>query len=503
MMGIIKKTYGLLGLLSFRTERRYENVNEAPQPEPEPDNTPLKIAFYNGGGMGDSIIDVAFIQNLRKILPPDTVVDYYAKSGKTFLKCPFVSHVFNDTRALDKNQYDLAMGNHRFWMVTKFNEEKVMRMAPILYDFCRYQLDLRNKILRNNNDNNNLYSQYAVLLGKNRWEQVDLKEITGFNRNNTLYMPLSPEYFSVLKRNHLEPKRYITINRGVDSNLGEDCPKLWPLEHYKNLVKLLRKKYPDLKIIQIGANDKYGVIDADLNLLGKTDIEETKILLKNSLIHIDVEGGLVHLNHILHGKSCVIFGPTPVAPLQYPENINLKNNACPHFCDWVIQDWQKACLRGINPPPCMAQTKPEDVLAAVSDYIDKYQPYSYKIGRYSAPDYAETKIYWLGEVTDLFNELLNYHIIRLSEHVDNTHDSLKITTEYGNLYNLPQRNDEISCVVWVPKVGDQYQNMTFNELLRVVCPGGKIIVYTKTLGDDMKKLLKTDINGEYITITKE
>ena len=106
-------------------------------------------------------------------------------------------------------------------------------------------------------------------------------------------------------------------------------------------------------------------------------------------------------------------------------------------------------------------------------------------------------------MTGLVNDLSNYHIIRLSERVDNTHDSLKITTEYGNLYNLPQRNDEISCIVWVPKAGDPYQNMTFNELLRVACPGGKIIVYTKTLGDDMKKLLKIDTNGEYITITKE
>lgn len=500
-MKLLKKTYRFLGLRLLRTERRYKDTNA--KTLPISDNTPLRIAFYNGGGMGDSIIDVAFIQNLYKHLPSDSVVDYYAKSGKVFSNCPFVSHVYNDTNALNTNRYDIVMGNHRFWLITKFNEEKVKCLSPVLYDFCKYQLDLRNKILRNNNDNNNLYSQYAMLLGKNRWEQVDIKGITGFNRNNTLYMPLVPQYFSVLKRYHLIPKRYITINRGVDSNLGENCPKLWPLEHYKNLVKLLRNKYPDLTIVQLGANDKYGLIDADLNLLGKTDIEETKILLKNSLIHIDVEGGLVHLNHILHGKSCVIFGPTPIIPLQYPENINLKNNACPHFCDWVIQDWQKECLRGINPPPCMAQTKPEDVLSAISEYIDNFQFYSYRIAPYDAPDYSETKIYWLGAETNLIDKLSDFHIIQLSEHFTNDTDTPKKTTQYGNLYNLPYQDNKISYIVWTPNSDDRYQDITFNELLRVICSGGKITIHTKNLNDDMKKTLNSESNYEYITIIKE
>lgn len=509
-MSLKQRTYNFFGIPLLKLEEKYQDPKvEKSAKSPSDDNT-LKLAFYNGGGMGDSIIDVAFIQNLRKILPVDSVVDYYAKSGKVFLKCPFLNHIYTDIKKLDKNKYDLVLGNHRFWMVAKFDEKKIKNQTPVLYNFVKYQLDLRNNILRNNNDNNNLYSQYAMLLGKNRWEQVDLKEITGFNRNNTLYMPLSPEYFSILSRYQLEPKKYITINRGVDSNLGENCPKLWPLEHYKKLVILLKEKYPDLKIIQIGANDKYGVIDADLNLLGKTDIEETKILLKNALIHIDVEGGLVHLNHVLHGISCVIFGPTPLTPLKYDENINLKNKACPHFCDWVIQDWQKECLRGINPPPCMAETTPEIVLSAVSDYIDKPRD-SFRvetIGKYTP---KADRIYCMGEKENKLVKCLTSDkiVVFWQENPDSKkYDFLtdaKIEYGYGNLYNMPSNDGAFSEIIWVPETGNFHHMMTFLEMLRILKSGGRIIFESTNLNEDVRNFLniKKSKSNQLITIIKE
>lgn len=500
----VKKVYKILGFPFFETERKYEETSSPQKTTTSVDSSSLRIAFYNGGGMGDSIIDVAFIQNLRKILPADTIIDYYAKSGKVFRYCPFISNVYSETKQLDTKKYDLALGNHRFWMVSRFNENKVKRLAPVLYEFVKYQLNLRNNILRNNNDNNNLYSQYAMLLGKNRWEQVDLKEITGFNRNNTLYMPLSPEYFSILSRYQLEPKKYITINRGVDSNLGENCPKLWPLEHYKKLIQLLHKQYPSLKILQIGANDKYGVINADLNLLGKTDIEETKILLKNALIHIDVEGGLVHLNHILHGKSCVIFGPTPLIPLKYDENINLKNKACPHFCDWVIQDWQKECLRGINPPPCMTETSPEKVINALSAYIDNYKPYHWhSVSNDLLKAAKNDELYLVGNFEDSFLDDISakYQVISLCNKL--TAETAKF--HYADLYNMPFSDNMLSNIIWKPQTDSLYQTMCFAELLRVLKPGGKMTVLVQYLNDEMHAKLQIrnlKTNSKYFTIMK-
>lgn len=504
-MSTIIKSYKFLGIPLLKVEKQYNRVKPEEQKQVLVDNSPLRLAFYNGGGMGDSIIDVSFLQNLRKSIPADTIIDYYSKSGRVFQYCPLINNFYNDTKLLDKHKYDLALGNHRFWMVSQFKEDRIKRLAPVLYNFVKYQLELRNNILRKNNDNNNLYSQYAQLLGKNRWEQLDLKEITGFNRYNTLYMPLRPEYFSIFKRYNLQSKKYITINRGVDSNLGENCPKLWPLDYYKKLVVLLRNKYPDIKIIQIGANTKYGIIDADLNLLGKTDIEETKILLKHSLIHIDVEGGLVHLNHILHGKSCVIFGPTPIIPLQYDENINLKNSACPHFCDWVIQDWQKGCLRGFNIPPCMSETTPEKVLSVVSEYINNYKCSYWKVISDSLLSTEDSEVYLMGKFdSDFILKLKNSKKTTLfTEHTDINSNIQNISYTYGNLYNLPFMDNSLSNIIWKPEEDNFHQNMGFEELLRILKPNGRLTILAKYLTNDMKEKFQiSNSNNQYITLTK-
>lgn len=436
------------------------------------DKNTLKLAVYNGGGMGDSIIDVAFLQNLKNILPEKSTIDYYAKSARLFETNPALNAVFENTKSLNKDEYDVVLGNHRFFIITKCDAEKVKRLCPKLFEFCQYQKNLRDNILRGNNDNNCLYSMYAELFEKNRWEQLDLKSITGFNRNCQLYMPMQTEAFDVLKRHSLEPKRYISINRGVDSNLSENCPKLWPLNHYKTLLKLLKKKYPDITLVQIGANDKYGVIGADVNLLGKTSIEETKVLLKNALIHIDVEGGLVHLNHILHGKSCVIFGPTPIQPFKYDENINLKSKGCQSYCCWVIADWQKKCLRGFDTPPCMEQTTPKIVFNAIDTFIKNKSECIFEVTTFRNYIFKNKQIAIIGCVDEqVKDKLLKRNIVSFFDCIEK--------------YNLPVQDGMFDVVIDIEECDD----FTMAEFLRVLKNDGhlitqhnKIIEYVKREG---------------------
>lgn len=507
-MTIQTKIYKFMGIPFLRFDHNWEENQTVSSIKKSPVKKPLRIAVWNGGGMGDSLIDVAFLQNLRKFLPDDTVIDYYAKSYKVFCHCPFLNAVYPDIRQADKNQYDLMLTNHRFWIIDKFDEARVQKASSVLYEFCKYQLDLRNNILRKNNDNNNLYVQYALLLGKNRWEQVDLKEITGFNRYAELYLPLQPDCFKILSRYGLKRNGYITINRGVDNRLSENCPKLWPLEYYQKFVSLFQKKYPHIPIVQIGAGDKYGVVNANINLLGKTSIEETKILLKNALLHIDVEGGLVHLNHILHGKSCVLFGPTPVTPLEYRENINLKNNVCPHYCDWVIQDWQKECLRGINPAPCMAGIYPETVLKAVTKYIDTTHAYKWFCQSIDMPSFYDETIYFVGNFErNVIKKYAAHNRIVLLKNKITPEDKAfirgtRMRCEYGDIYNLPLQNNSASVIFWKPEENSAWQSFAFNELLRVIDVHKQIVIDTLTLSNEMKEQFSFKNFSNYLTIKK-
>ena len=511
-MSKISKIYRIFGIPLLTRERRTEpkEVLKSCSKEKPQLSKPLRIAITNGGGMGDSIIDVAFIQNLRKHLPQDAEIDYYAKSYPLFRNMPFLNKVEGYNKAFNPKSYDLVMTNHRFFIIGNFVEEKIKQQAPVLYKYVKYQQELRSNILKGNNDNNNLYSQYAELLGKNRWEQLDLQGITGFDRYYELYMPLQTEYMSLLKRYNLNPQGYITINRGVDSNLSELCPKLWPLEYYKILVELLREKYPNIKLVQIGANDKYGVIGADINLLGKTNIEETKILLKNSLLHIDVEGGLVHLNHTLHGKSCVIFGPTKLDEFLYENNINVRTNIC-NPCCWVTQNWQKGCLRGYNIPPCMAGTKPEDVMERISTYLDNKEENRFKVKVFNHNSLINKELYCVGEfsqkqmsVLSKSNKLIIYKDKITDEDIENV-EKYNCVYTWGNQYNLPCKSGEITNILWMPQQGSLYQEYVFNELMRTLSSGGKLYVWAEDLSPKIKNKISIAISqtAKFIEIIKE
>ncbi|WP_428073006.1 glycosyltransferase family 9 protein [Candidatus Avelusimicrobium faecicola] len=108
-----------------------------------------------------------------------------------------------------------------------------------------------------------------------------------------------------------------------------------------------------------GKGERLG--NADKNLAGKTSLEEIKVILKHAFLHIDSEGGLVHLRHALKGgASCVFYGPTSPQVYGYSENISLCSNVCPIYCECYSRTWQKKCLRGKR--ICMESITPQYAL---------------------------------------------------------------------------------------------------------------------------------------------
>ena len=509
-MSVINKTYKIFGVPLFSKEEKTKvsSYEKSIPSSKKPEKSPLKIAIKNGGGMGDSLIDVAFIQNLRRFLPLNTQIDYYAKSYKILKSMPFLNHVYDYTTSFNPKDYDLVMTNHRFFIIGNFIEDKIKQQAPILYKYVKYQQDLRNNILKGNNDNNNLYAQYAEILGKNRWEQLDLKNITGFKRNFQAYMSISPEYMSILTRYKLTPYQYITLNRGVDNNLSELCPKLWPLDYYKKLVVLLKERYPNITLIQVGASNKYGIIGADLNLLGKTHIEETKILLKNSLLHIDIEGGLVHVNYLLHGKSCVIFGPTNLKEFAYENNINIKSNACISCC-WITHDWQLRCLKGFDIPPCMSSIKPETVMQNITPYLDNWKKPSFRTKAINHINPERKQIHIVGNISQntlntlsAVNDIIIYKDQITPEDITIAQKN-HYTYRLGNSYNLPLKTSSVEYVLWKPQQSSFYQTSIFKELIRVLKTNGVLYIVSQTLNEELITTLSHNKKTKYIEITKE
>ena len=91
-------------------------------------------------------------------------------------------------------------------------------------------------------------------------------------------------------------------------------------------------------------------------------------ILRHSLLHIDIEGGLVHLASQIGTKCIVLFGPTQIEAYGYANNINLRAGNC-HNCYGLYQDIN-TCARGLSDPECMMSITPEMVLTAARKYLD-------------------------------------------------------------------------------------------------------------------------------------
>ena len=188
------------------------------------------------------------------------------------------------------------------------------------------------------------------------------------NLKNVKYsLKANPEFKRILDQNGLEKKRYITFQRGI-AGAGE-YTRLWSLENYKAVVNWLKNSYPEYRLVQLGRTDTLEIEGIDLDLRGKTSFEELKNILKYALIHIDGDCGMVHVRHYLQGGvSIVLFGPTSPDYIGYPENINLRADGCPGFCEWISNDWQEKCIRGYKDLPCMV--KPEIVIEKIKSILE-------------------------------------------------------------------------------------------------------------------------------------
>ena len=96
-------------------------------------------------------------------------------------------------------------------------------------------------------------------------------------------------------------------------------------------------------------------------------MELLKYVLKNSLLHVDCEGGSVHLASQLGTKCLVLFGATDVNYFGYVQNINLVSEVCsPCYLVW---ENNKECMLRSKEPVCMLSITPQKVFEVAYRYL--------------------------------------------------------------------------------------------------------------------------------------
>jgi SAM-dependent methyltransferase len=331
---------------------------------------------------------------------------------------------------------------------------------------------------------------------------------SGLPHRNPDEIPFFPGKQSLRVIAPLLKKPYVTVHHGFDllflpartRNTDYGSTKNISMQQWRQIVSLIRKEGID--VIQLGVAEEEQIDGVTHYLNGQTSLEETGLLIKHGLCHIDTEGGLVHLANAVHARCVVLFGPTPVEFFGYRQNINLAPLGC-KACWFVTQNWLIECPRHTSGPECMKEHSAASAADAANRIIAQSENPSAKLivaeTRSSPTPLTETVARALAflsrDATNrtllVFDDLACDVRLEMSDGVLNGSDVMvcadkppdlepsdRVTgrIEYGSLLNLPRASSSIEAVVWVPReLESDIAPFALREIFRVLKPGGQLV----------------------------
>jgi len=337
-------------------------------------NDGAKIALYINGGLGDYLMDINYALYLYEYLDNKVEIDIFAKNYKAAeqLAGNAVPFKFYSRDEFNKvNGYAVKIHLNRFPKIVYYNKNAIDKYMPKFTNILDAVLDLHSKVpmyFDLDPAADALTIQYARINGaKKRIQQPDILQLLNVAEDFKLHLiPENKE--EILAKFGLTDTKFISLNRGTDAGFkGSEVTRMWPVEYYEQLVLKLREKYPEYKIVQLGYSKECckEIAGIDFDLRGETTLSDLKTILYASALHIDYDGGMIHMKKALHtGKSVVLFGPTEPDWLGYAANINICAYKC-RFCDFLNADWNKRCSNIRNPQICMKSITPDMVLQEI------------------------------------------------------------------------------------------------------------------------------------------
>ena len=344
-------------------EKKYEYAYE---------KSDLSMGCYFVGGIGDVIVSRLFVETILKYLPNISIDMYYRNAEHVlpmiYRNLPNVYYINDDSSQYMKNSpmYTLSFTLAAITpFVDRFDEKKLSLIAPQLLHTLksitkRYEADGINKTI-----NSRVLLERAIYNGKNYYSVLDYYGLLGITGHH-VDIPYDDE--GKVQYENLRLKDYFTVNYGSGMILkNEDSiAKQWPYERYVRTIDKIKKSYPNMKVVQIGAAQCRKIYNVDVCLLGK-DFEIVKHILKNARFHLDIDGGMVHLATQLGTKCIVLFGPTQIAFHGYRENINISAGRC-HDC-LAVKGGSDTCAREMKQPECMYSITPEMVVNEINKVL--------------------------------------------------------------------------------------------------------------------------------------
>lgn len=129
-----------------------------------------------------------------------------------------------------------------------------------------------------------------IIEKKTLLNSADLRENLKIGTSYRLAVYFGLEKDEVLSKFQLQNQKFITIHYERNPFFDElHYPKMWLLAHYEEFIRLMKKQYPEYTIVQLGKRHAEGetIPGVDLDLSGRVNPEELKVVLSQACLHID------------------------------------------------------------------------------------------------------------------------------------------------------------------------------------------------------------------------
>lgn len=338
----------------------------------EPKGAQVRVCFWLSGGLGDVACAKRLVSAYRQLLPTAEFAVYAPLPGVARLLFGTEKNMqILPTQHINYLSYDLALLAGLSVKFLHADEARLAELAPSFLPVFKQAQAAQRRL------GSLLDDPFLTEWPLGRWLQAqggrrfDLMSFTGgvslpHDATETL-----PAEASALCAWQLLPRQYVTFHDGTSTaqTVGTVRPtRAWPASHWRDFLRLFKKEYPHLKIVQLGGKNSPVYPEADVCLVGKTALQDLPVLLSGACAHVDTESGLVQLAQYLNVKSVVIFGPTDRKFFGYTKNINLAAGSC-GGCMWSTADWMFTCPLGHAEPPCTAAVSVETVLSALRQLL--------------------------------------------------------------------------------------------------------------------------------------
>lgn len=335
----------------------------------------VSIALIFPTALGDSIIAKKVFDTIVA-MTPNCYADIFCsdRRSREYAEAFYggstnLNRIFDATSSTPEyvENYDLVL-QPEYNIPLSADLERLKRLSPALCDSIMKVENYNRRHMYNKDFAGRMLFDMARarILKLNRYTSLSCDGAFPIH-DNRVEIKILPEW--KVEFDKLGLKKYITVG----SNGGDferHSIKEWAMRYYVEFVSLFKSEMPDTEVVQLGGNGVTRLENADRHLLGE-NLELVKYVLKYSLLHVDSEGGLVHLASQLETKCLVLFGVTDIQYYGFTNNINLSAGVCGP-CYWAWNS-DRECLLGAKEPPCMLAITPRKVFDLACRYLQSLQ----------------------------------------------------------------------------------------------------------------------------------